>query len=127
MTTSPRSLTATLSTVLATTTLLFSVPASAAELTPSVISECPAGYFCVWSGTTFSGNMQKISATNSYRSISLTSTRSFYNHRSQRTWLHAVPDGGGSNICVDPGVSKASTTGWQANAEAVYLATITNC
>jgi len=99
----------------------------AATVTPLALSECPSGYFCVWSGTNFSGSVQKISSTNSYRPISLTATRSYYNHRTQRTWLHEVPDGSGSTLCINPGATKASTTGWQTTAEAAYLATITNC
>jgi hypothetical protein len=99
----------------------------AAEVTPFLLSDCPSGYFCVWSGTNFTGTIQRFAATNAYKPISLSATRSYYNHRSQRTWLHEVPDGGGSNVCIDPGVSRTSTAGWQTTAEAVYLATITKC
>jgi hypothetical protein len=101
--------------------------AHAADVTPSLLSDCPSGYFCVWSGTNYTGTIQRFAATNAYRTISLSATKSYYNHRSQRTWLHEDPDGGGSSTCINPGASKTSTTGWQTTAEAVYLATVTNC
>jgi hypothetical protein len=114
-------------TIVAAAASISSLPATATEMSPAVLSDCPSGSFCVWTGTGFSGTMQKISATNSYRSITLSSTKSFYNHRSQRSWLHATPDGSGASTCVEPGASRASTSGWQATAESVYLATITDC
>lgn len=90
-------------------------------------SDCGSGYFCVWSSTNYSGSIQRFSSTNSYRAITLSSTRSYYNNRSYRTWLHAEPNGGGSTVCINPGGSVAVTSGWQTLAEAVYLATITSC
>ncbi|MFC5677145.1 peptidase inhibitor family I36 protein [Aeromicrobium endophyticum] len=90
-------------------------------------SDCPSGSFCVWSGTSFTGSFKKLSTTNAYLAIDLSSTRSYYNHRSQRTWFHEQSDGSGSKICVDPGVSRASTSGWATSAEAAYLATVTSC
>ena len=121
-----------LSHLLAGTVLVASaaaVPADPSTDTPLMRarSDCPSGSFCVWSGTSFTGTIRKLSATNDYLSINLSSTRSYYNHRSQRTWLHEKSDGSGSHLCVDPGVSRASTTGWAASAEAVYLATVTSC
>ena len=104
-----------------------SAPAGAAVVAPEAKSDCGSGYFCVWSGTGFSGTIQRFSATNSYRSISLSFTRSYYNHRADRTWLHELPNGAGSSKCVNPGASASSTSGWQTTAEAVYLATITTC
>lgn len=102
-------------------------PADAAASPTRAKSDCGSGYFCVWSSSNFSGTIQRFSATNSYRAITLSSTRSYYNNRSYRTWLHAEPSGGGSTVCVNPGSSNASTSGWQSYAEAVYLATVVNC
>ena len=128
MTTYSRTIASTvIATIAAWGGLALPVPATAAQQSTNALSECPSGYFCVWSDTNYSGNMQRISATNSYRSISLVSTRSYYNHRSQRTWLHEESDGSGSYVCLNPGASKASTSGWQASADAAYLATVTNC
>lgn len=96
-------------------------PAAAAR------SDCPSGYFCVWTGTNYSGTIQRINVTNSYRAINLNATRSYYNNRSQRTWLHSSATGGGSTQCINPGRSSGSTSGWQASAKAAYLATVTSC
>jgi|GEM_PF-6401912 len=98
-----------------------------AATAPRAKSDCASGYFCVWTGTNYTGTIQRISATNAYRAVTLSTTRSYYNHRSKRTWLHQALDGSGSHVCINPGVSKASTSGWQATANAVYLATIANC
>ncbi|KAA1374913.1 peptidase inhibitor family I36 protein [Aeromicrobium fastidiosum] len=110
-------------------TVLFLQPniAQANEMSPNIMSQCSAGYFCVWSGTNFTGQFQRIAATNSYRGITLTATKSYYNNRMQRTWLHSDPSGGGSSLCINPGAAKANTSGWQAEAEAAYLATVTSC
>lgn len=113
--------------LLALATLTHPASSQAATAAPATLAECPSGNFCVWSGTNFTGGMQRISTTNAYKSISLTATKSYYNNRSRRTWLHEDPDGGGLSVCINPGVSKGSTTGWQTTAEAAYLATITNC
>lgn len=104
-------------------------PSSAGAFTKPMAakSDCGSGYFCVWSSTNFSGGIQRFSATNSYRAVTLSTTRSYYNNRSYRTWLHAEPNGGGSTLCINPGSSNASTSGWQSIAEAVYLATVSNC
>lgn len=112
-------------------TLAFAVlsPTSAdASARPAAAkSDCGNGYFCIWSSTNFSGTIQRFSATNSYRAVTLSTTRSYYNNRSYRTWLHAEPNGGGSNLCINPGASKTTTSGWQSLAEAVYLATVSSC
>ncbi|MET0821346.1 MAG: peptidase inhibitor family I36 protein [Aeromicrobium sp.] len=119
--------------VLAATALLATVAVlhpSAAEATPQVpatSSDCPSGNFCVWSRTNFRGEMQKIAATNSYRTINLTTTASYYNNRTKRTWLHEEADGSGASVCVGPGASKSSTSGWQSAANGAYLATVTSC
>lgn len=103
------------------------IASHADSISPLALSECPSGNFCVWAGTNFSGAMQRISTTNAYREISLAATKSYYNNRTKRTWLHDSPDGSGSTVCIGPGAQKVITTGWQTTAEAAYLATITNC
>jgi hypothetical protein len=103
------------------------MPSQAAVVTPAAQSSCPSGNFCVWSGTNFTGQIQKISTSNSYKAISLSSVNSHYNNRTKRTWLHEDLDGGGSTTCIKPGVAKLSTSGWQTTADAAYLATITTC
>ena len=90
--------------------------------------DCPSGYMCLWSQANYQGSMQKISATNSYRAVNSSVIESYYNHRSQRTWLHEKADGSGAYICLPPGSRTGSgLSGWQDNPEAVYLATVTNC
>ncbi|KQY55810.1 hypothetical protein ASD11_15005 [Aeromicrobium sp. Root495] len=91
------------------------------------MSQCPSGYFCVWSETNFKGGFQKFAATNSYRPITSGATQSYYNNRTKRTWLHQDAAGDGSYLCINPGGSNSNTSGWQEDAQAAYLATVTNC
>lgn len=119
--------------VLAATTLLATVVVAhpsavqAAPRAPATTSDCPSGSFCVWSRSNFRGEMQRIAATNSYRTITLAATASYYNNRTKRTWLHEEADGSGASVCVGPGASRSSTSGWQHAANGAYLATITSC
>ena len=89
--------------------------------------ECSTGAFCVWTGTHFTGRIQEMTTTNAYRSISLGTTRSYYNNRSKRTWLHSRPNGDGSTVCINPGASNGSTSGWQQTAKAAFLAAVVSC
>ena len=93
----------------------------------AALGDCPSGYMCLWSQPNYSGTIKKISATGSYKAIGLTTVESYYNHRSKRTWLHESSTGSGSYICLDPGARASSLSGWQDNAKAVYLATVTDC
>lgn len=111
--------------LLAAVASVFAIPAPAAN---AAIGDCPSGSMCLWSNTNYSGTIVKISATNSYRSIPMANVRSYYNNRSQRTWLHQSADGSGDYVCLNPGAKKSSgLTGWMDNPKAVWLATVTNC
>jgi hypothetical protein len=70
--------------------------------------------------------MKKYRSTG-YSTIALTATRSYYNNRTKRTWLHEAPDGSARYTCLGPGEKSGSTSGWQAAAKAVYLTTVTSC
>jgi hypothetical protein len=105
-------------------------PSSAESGNPSVtmgLSQCYSGYFCIWSGTNYTGSIQRFSATGSYREITLSTVRSLYNRRSARTFLHEAADGSEHNSCYDPGERVADLTGWRQTAEAVWLSTVTSC
>lgn len=110
--------------VVATTAAFVVAPVSSAD---AAASDCPSGYMCLWSQPSYSGTMKKISTTGSYKSIGLATVESYYNNRSKRTWLHEKIDGSGDDVCLNPGARDGSLSGWQDNAKAVYLATITNC
>lgn len=101
------------------------IPASPAS---AALGDCPSGYMCLWSQTNYTGTVQKVSTTSSYRAVTLSSVESYYNNRTQRTWLHEKADGSGDYLCLSPGARKASgLSGWQDNPKAVWLATVTNC
>lgn len=82
---------------------------------------------CLWSGTSYSGSMQKVSATGSYKAITLTTVNSVYNHRVDRSYIHEQSDGSGVYACYNPGDRNANVDGWLEDAEAVYLSTASNC
>ncbi len=91
-------------------------------------SDCPSNRLCVWDGASYTGRMQSIGATNSYQAINLSTVRSFYNRRSDRTWLHQDLDGGGYKLCLDPSDANSNVSvTWQRNAEGAYLSTTTYC
>lgn len=90
-------------------------------------SDCPSGYMCLWSQPDYSGPMKKISSTNQYVSIGLSTVESYYNNRTKRTWLHSTTDGSGNYVCLSPGARSGSLSGWHDNAKSVWLATVTNC
>lgn len=82
---------------------------------------------CLWSGTNYSGTLQKINATGSYKAITLGTVNSVYNRRVDRTYVHEQSDGSGVFACYNPGSRSSNVGGWLEDAEAVYLSTATNC
>lgn len=102
-------------------------PAEAGGPAVQSIGQCPSGYFCVWSGTSFTGSIWKTNVTSSYRSIGLSTIRSLYNHRTKRTFFYELSGGGGLSDCYNPGDQYASLTGWRTTANSVYLSTNTLC
>jgi hypothetical protein len=97
------------------------------QLVTMSLSQCYSGYFCVWSGTNYTGSIQRFSSTGSYRSINLSTVRSLYNRRSARTFLHEAADGTARYSCYGPGQRSSDLTGWRQTAEAVWLSTVTSC
>jgi hypothetical protein len=102
-------------------------PTSGEQGSTTSLSQCPSGYMCVWTGSSYSGTMQKFNATGGYRSVNFATINSVYNRRASRTYLHEESDGSGVYACYSPGGRNANLSGWAENAEAVYLSTVTNC
>jgi hypothetical protein len=110
-----------------TSTTILNAPARGSEVTTNSLSQCTSGYMCVWSGATYTGTLQKFSSTGSYKSVSLSSINSLYNHRSDRSYVHEQSDGSGVFACYNPGQKSANVSGWIESAEAVYLSTSASC
>jgi hypothetical protein len=102
-------------------TLTSASPAEAA------LSDCPSGYMCVWSGTSYSGSIQRFSATGRYLSIALPRVESYYNNRARRTLLTQNSNGSGYSACFNPGTRNSDLSGWKNTAKAVYLSTAASC
>jgi hypothetical protein len=102
-------------------------PATGMQASTDSLSQCTSGYMCVWSGTNYTGTMQRFSTTGGYKAITLSSIQSAYNHRSARSYVHEQSDGSGVFACFNPGNRNSNLSGWLENAEAVYLSTATNC
>ncbi|KAA1399581.1 peptidase inhibitor family I36 protein [Aeromicrobium ginsengisoli] len=113
--------------VLSTVAPALSSSASAAVSPSKSLSQCDAGYLCIWSGTNYSGSFQRFSATGSYRPISLYAVNSIYNHRSARAFLHQDAAGNGYYTCLNPGQKIADLVGWRESSQAVYLSTVAAC
>lgn len=107
--------------------VLQSGSAASAASTPRSIGQCDSGYFCLWSGTNYSGAFQQFSVKSSYRQISLSTVNSLYNRRVDRTYLYEGSDGSGSYTCYPDHAQVANLIGWRENAQAVWLSTVTNC
>ena len=93
----------------------------------AIASECPSGYLCVWSGTSFTSTMKKFSATSQYTSIGLNANQAIYNNRSKRAFLEQQKSGSDVSLCLAPGESRSNLSGWQETAQGVYLSTATAC
>ena len=93
----------------------------------ATLSECPSGYLCVWSGTSYSGTVKKFSTVGQYTSIGLNGNQAVYNNRSKRSLLEQQRSGSDVSLCLAPGESRANLSGWQESAQGVYLSTATAC
>ena len=90
-------------------------------------SQCASGYLCVWSGSGYTGTIQRFKATGSYRQITVGRVRSVYNHRGGRAFVHEGSSGGGVFACFGPGERDPETAGWVQHAGSVYLSASANC
>ncbi|GAA3525141.1 hypothetical protein GCM10022234_22620 [Aeromicrobium panaciterrae] len=96
-------------------------------MTIQTIGQCPSGYFCVWSGTNFTGTIWKTNTTSSYKSIGPSTIHSLYNNRTKRSTLYELSGGGGLSDCYNAGEQYSSLSGWRITANSVYLSTTTLC
>ncbi|MEO6471616.1 MAG: peptidase inhibitor family I36 protein [Aeromicrobium sp.] len=108
---------------------LGSIPAvaNASGASTNSLSSCPSGYLCLWSGTSYTGTIQKFSSTGSYHAITLPTTGSLYNNRTKRSNVYEGSGGSGVWACFNPGAKNAALSGWLTSAGSVYLSTSTNC
>lgn len=90
------------------------------------VSQCSAGYFCVWSLPNYVGTIQRFSSQSQYTSISLSKVGSFYNNRSKRVYVYGDPSGSPS-ACYGAQAKRTGYTGWLLYAEGTYLSTATSC
>ncbi|GHE75167.1 peptidase inhibitor family I36 protein [Streptomyces cellulosae] len=76
--------------------------AGAAPAAPSAASDCPSGWFCVWSGQNYTGRMQKVAGTNKdlTQFVVFQNFKSWYNHGKSCDfkWYSAKNHGGSSGI-----------------------------
>ncbi|MFI1168633.1 peptidase inhibitor family I36 protein [Streptomyces sp. NPDC020801] len=76
--------------------------ASAAQFTPQAASDCPSGYFCVWSGQNYTGHRQQVAGSNAdlTKYSVFQSFKSWYNHGASCDfkWYSAKNYGGSSGI-----------------------------
>lgn len=76
--------------------------AGAAQAAPSAASDCPSGWFCVWSGQNYTGRMQKVAGTNAdlTKFAVFQNFKSWYNHGKScdLRWYSAKNYGGSSGV-----------------------------
>ena len=111
---------------------LLPLAASLGPLAPESVAvrsldQCESGYLCVWSGTGYTGTMQRFRATGAYRPITVARVKSVYNHRAGRAFVHEGSRGGGVFACFSPGERDSETSGWVQRAGSVYLSASANC
>ncbi|MGW1894695.1 peptidase inhibitor family I36 protein [Streptomyces sp. NPDC002004] len=76
--------------------------AGAAQAAPQSASDCPSGYFCVWSGQNYTGHRQQVAGSNKdlTQYPVFQSFKSWYNHGTSCDfkWFSAKNYGGSSGI-----------------------------
>ncbi|KRC64832.1 hypothetical protein ASE12_08650 [Aeromicrobium sp. Root236] len=117
---------------LAVTAALLPLAASLGPLASEAValrslSQCQSGYLCVWSGSGYTGTIQRFRATGTYRPITVDRVKSVYNHRAGRAFVHEGSGGGGVFACFSPGERVSETSGWVQRAGSVYLSASANC
>ncbi|MFD8655096.1 peptidase inhibitor family I36 protein [Streptomyces mirabilis] len=89
--------------------------ASAAEATPHAASDCPSGYFCVWSGQNYTGHRQQVAGPNpDLTQFSVFQDfMSWYNHGTScdYKWYDQTNYGGNSGV-VARGAKGTGSTHW---------------
>lgn len=90
-------------------------------------SECPSGYFCVWTQENYEGSRYQYNNVGAYNRIYADPIRSAYNHRSKRTYLNELSGSSSNYSCFGAGDYDWSLTGWQVHANSAFLSTYINC
>jgi Peptidase inhibitor family I36 len=90
-------------------------------------SDCPSGYFCVWTLTYYDGTRYQFNDVDDYNRIYADPIRSAYNHRSKRTYLNELSGSSSNYSCFGAGDYDGSLSGWQLHANSAFLSTYTYC
>lgn len=90
-------------------------------------SDCPSGYFCVWTLTNYDGTRYQYNDVDDYNLITADPIRSAYNNRSKRTYLNEQSGSSSTYSCFGPRDYDGSLSGWQLHANSAFLSTYTNC
>jgi len=89
--------------------------ASAAPAAPQAASDCPLGWFCVWSGKNYTGHMQKVAGKNAdlTQFSVFQNFMSWYNHgRSCDYKWYGEKNYGGNSAVLAKGVKGTGDTHW---------------
>jgi hypothetical protein len=90
-------------------------------------SDCPSGYFCVWTQENYNGSRYQYNNVDNYNQINVDPIRSAYNHRSKRTYLNQNSGSSTTYSCFGAGDYDGALSGWQIHANSAFLSTYTNC
>ena len=90
-------------------------------------SECPSGYFCVWTATNYDGTRYQFNDVGDYNLISADPIWSAYNNRTKRTYLNKYSGKSSTYSCFGPGDYDGALSNWQIHANSAFLSTYTNC
>lgn len=94
--------------------------------TPLSLSQCGAGYLCMWSASNYTGSLQRFKTESQFSTIYLSRVGSFFNNRPDRFFIYQY-SGGSTSACFAPRAKQNSTSGWLSSANTVYLSTVTSC
>lgn len=87
------------------------------------LSDCRAGYFCIWSQPDFTGNLWQYGSGSTRYTLTSSPYYSYWNNRPRTSELSSSYSGvTGSYRCLPPGARSDSLSGWTVNAHSVYLA-----
>lgn len=93
---------------------------ASAAVSPLGLESCAAGRLCRWSGTNYQGTLSTVSTTGAVVDVRGT-WRSLYVNRSSSVVLYSGSGGSGTSLCLGPGRTAPSLSGWQSYPGSVRL------
>ncbi|TMR91449.1 peptidase inhibitor family I36 protein, partial [Nonomuraea basaltis] len=96
---------------------------AAEEISTTALNDCPAGWFCLWAGTSYKGNRYQFRDEGYWQDLDrygLPWFYSLYNRRNHRVFLKEYVDWWTDERCLSAGTRLSNTTSIR-HLRAIYL------